>query len=72
MAVVDQFQGKGIGKQLLAYIEHLAKTKGMKQIFLQARHNAVPFYKSAGYEIIEETFLLFGEIQHFSMEKQLG
>lgn len=71
MAVRESFQGKGIGMQLVYTIEQLAKSKGLKRIFLQARQNAVPFYEAAGYTIIEETFLLFGEIRHFSMEKQL-
>lgn len=71
MAVMEPFQGKGIGMQLVYTIEQMAKTKGLKRIFLQARQNAVPFYEAAGYKIIEETFLLFGEIRHFSMEKHL-
>ncbi|MFM7176559.1 MAG: citrulline utilization hydrolase CtlX [Bacteroidota bacterium] len=71
MAVAENYQGKGIGRQLLQKAEKQAATLGMKSIFLQARENAVPFYKANGYQILEKTFVLYDEIQHFSMEKQL-
>jgi len=71
MAVDHDYHGKGIGKQLMLAIETSAKQSGFKRIFLQARENAVPFYKSLGYNIIEKTFLLYSEIQHYSMEKNL-
>ena len=72
MAVAENYQGKGIGKLLLQTAEKQAATLGMKSIFLQARDNAVPFYLSNGYLVLEKTFLLYDEIQHFSMEKQLS
>ena len=71
MAVDAGYHGKGIGKQLLKTMEAAARQAGYKKVFLQARENAVPFYKSAGYNIIEKTFLLYHEIQHYSMEKNL-
>ncbi|MEY3343532.1 MAG: hypothetical protein RL090_1216 [Bacteroidota bacterium] len=71
MAVADEYQGKGIGMELISAVEQVGKAKGLKRVFLQARENAVPFYLAAGYKVIEETFLLFGEIRHFSMEKAL-
>ena len=37
----------------------------------EARENAVPFYKSLGYQIEQESYLLFGEIQHYRMKKAL-
>jgi hypothetical protein len=38
---------------------------------LQARENAVPFYLSIGYSIVEKSFLMWGLIQHFKMEKAI-
>lgn len=72
MAVAEEFQGKGVGKKLISSLEEVALKAGRKRIFLQARENAVPFYKSLGYTIVEKTFLLYGDIQHFSMEKVIG
>lgn len=69
--VNNTFQKKGIGKQLLEKMEDYSHSKGFEKIILQSRENAVPFYKKNGYSILEKTHLLFGEIQHYLMEKSL-
>ena len=71
MAVEENQQGKGIGKKLMQEAENYAKQLGFKIMMLQARAIALPFYKSLDYNIIEKSHLLFGEIQHFKMEKML-
>lgn len=72
VAVASNHQGKGLGKILMTYLEKHAKDAGMKKIILEARENAVPFYQQLGYQITKESYLLFGEIQHFTMEKSLN
>jgi len=71
MAVDPNHQGKGLGKLIVQYLEARAKEEALVEIILQARENAVEFYKSLGYEVVEPTFKLFGEIQHYLMRKQL-
>jgi len=71
MAVDANHQGKGLGKLIVQYLEARAKEEAMGEIILQARENAVEFYKSLEYELVEPTFKLFGEIQHYLMRKQL-
>lgn len=71
MAVSESAQGKGIGKLLINAVENKSKELGLKTIILQARENAVPFYKACHYEIQEKTFLLFNTIQHYLMTKKL-
>ncbi|MFM6948525.1 MAG: GNAT family N-acetyltransferase [Aquirufa sp.] len=71
VAVKTKHQGKGLGKILMNYLEEEAKKRGMHQIILEARENAVPFYENLGYRISKESYLLFGEIQHYTMLKQL-
>lgn len=71
VAVAMGQQGKGIGKKLMVYLEEKARTLNMNEIILEARENAVPFYESIGYHILQESYLLFGEIQHFTMRKSL-
>jgi predicted GNAT family N-acyltransferase len=72
MAVNPNTQGKGIGKKLLYAAEKRALNDGKKIMILQARKNAVNFYKACGYTIKEKTFLLWNEIQHYLMEKKLN
>ena len=72
VATATAAQGKGIGKAIMAYLEKKAIEKGWTEIVLEARENAVPFYQRIGYTIIAESYLLFGEIQHYRMKKALN
>ncbi|MCK4834544.1 MAG: GNAT family N-acetyltransferase [Gammaproteobacteria bacterium] len=69
MAVANGHEKKGIGRALVTVIEARAKTSRHDKIILHAREPAIGFYQKLGYEIIEKSYLLFGEIQHFKMMK---
>lgn len=71
MAVNPDTQGLGIGKQLMEYAEQKAKQQGATLLVLQAREIAVEFYKKCGYTIVEKSFLMWNEIQHYLMKKNL-
>ena len=71
MAVATNQQGKGIGKVIMNEIEAVCKVKGYLQIILHAREVALPFYQKLGYQMVEPSQLLFGEIQHYLMQKTL-
>lgn len=71
MAVANDWQGKGIGRQIVLHMEGVARQQGAHQLFLHARDNALGFYRKLGYEIIEPSYLLFGSIQHYKMQKDL-
>lgn len=71
MGVHEQARGKGVGKLLMQKAEEICREKGRKKIVLQARENAVAFYKSCGYHMVEKSFLLWDSIQHYLMEKKL-
>jgi N-acetylglutamate synthase-like GNAT family acetyltransferase len=71
MGISPAYQGKGLGRQLLAYLEEKARQAGATLVTLQARENALAFYQSCDYQVIEKTHLLFGTIQHYKMSKEL-
>lgn len=71
MGVHSDTQGLGIGKKLISYAEQKAKQQGANKMILQAREIAVEFYKKCGYSIVEKSFLMWDEIQHYLMEKNL-
>jgi N-acetylglutamate synthase-like GNAT family acetyltransferase len=71
MAVAGGMQGKGLGKLILKALEQKAKELGAKKIELQARENALEFYKANNYTLLEKTHLLFGAVQHYLMCKTL-
>lgn len=71
MAISHRFKGKKLGNILLQSAEKEAIKKNKSKIILQAREKAVSFYQRGGYKLVEKSHLLFGEIQHFMMEKEL-
>lgn len=71
MAVSKSYERQGIGRKLISSMEEHARNSGIKFIVLDAREAAVSFYKKLDYEITEKSYLLFNEIQHFRMRKEL-
>jgi predicted GNAT family N-acyltransferase len=70
MAVINDLQGKGIGKALMTFAENLARDRGYKRITMHARKNAVGFYEKMGYKTCGGEFEEL-TIPHFVMEKML-
>lgn len=70
MAVLNDLQGKGIGKALMQFAENLARDRGYKRITMHARKNALGFYEKMGYRKIGKEFEEI-TIPHYVMEKEL-
>lgn len=70
MAVLNDLQGKGIGRALMNFAENLARDRGYKIIRMHARHNSVGFYEKVGYKVRGDQFIEI-TIPHFIMEKEL-
>jgi GNAT superfamily N-acetyltransferase len=71
MATAEDMRGQGLGRQIIRYFEQAARDAGITVITLNAREDAVPFYKKLGYERVGEGPLLFGKIPHAAMRKVL-
>lgn len=71
VAVEENTTGKGYGRAIMSATEQTAKDRGDTNILLQARENAVDFYLKLDYRMIEKTHLLFDQVQHYLMEKDL-
>ncbi|HSC38243.1 MAG TPA: GNAT family N-acetyltransferase [Chitinophagaceae bacterium] len=70
MAVLNNLQGKGIGRALMHFAENIARDMGYKKIIMHARKTATGFYEKLGYSVIGDEFLEV-TIPHFVMEKKL-
>ena len=68
MAVYNEWQGKGVGRQLVQALEDYAWQQGYKKIILHARKVIHPFYLSMNYKIVGDEFIEVG-IPHYHMEK---
>lgn len=72
MAVHQAWQGQGVGRRVLEFLEAAALQQGLRELVLQAREPAVPFYQRLGYTVVAPSHVLFGSIQHFLMRKELA
>lgn len=70
MAVLNDLQGKGIGRALMQFAENLARDRGYKKITMHARKNAIGFYEKLGYKTAGQEFQEV-TIPHYTMEKLL-
>lgn len=71
MAVLDELQGKGIGRKLVEKAEEALKENHFTKIWMNARENAVPFYRKLGYRIEGELFMIKPIGFHYVMTKYL-
>jgi hypothetical protein len=62
--------GTGVGLSMPWKLE--ARATGARKIVLNARDNAVEFYRKRGYDIIGDAETLFGMIRHVRMAKLLS
>ncbi|MGI4021863.1 MAG: GNAT family N-acetyltransferase [Janthinobacterium lividum] len=51
LATKTNQQGKGYGKQMMAFILDLASAENLKCVWCNARLTAAPFYKQFGFEV---------------------
>ena len=71
VAVAEDQQGKGLGKQLVIESEKLAKAKGFNHMMMHARETAVPFYLKMGYKKYGRRFTEV-TVPHYRMKKDLS
>ncbi|MDX1936779.1 MAG: GNAT family N-acetyltransferase [Flavihumibacter sp.] len=70
MAVLNNLQGKGIGRALMIFAENIARDMGYKRLTMHARKTALGFYEKLGYKVCSDEFIEV-TLPHFVMEKNL-
>ena len=70
MAVLNNLQGKGIGRALMIFAENIARDRGFKKLTMHARKTALGFYERLGYKVRGDEFREL-TIPHYIMEKNL-
>ncbi len=70
MAVAENYQGKGLGQQLMSQTQAALKKDGIKNIELSARKSAQVFYEKLGYETKNQAYLEHG-ILHIKMTQAI-
>ena len=67
MAVLEDFQKKGIGEALVQHVIEQSKLNNVQLIWFNARKNAVPYYEKNGFHIHGTAFEIIGIGTHFVM-----
>ena len=70
MAVLNDLQGKGVGRALTNFAENLARDRGYSIMSMHARKNVVGFFEKMGYKVTSQEFIEI-TIPHYVMEKEL-
>ena len=71
MAVLEDYQGKGYGAQLVNVAESYCLDLGANLIWFNARERAVAFYQKLNYKIIGDSFEIPNVGIHFVMYKKI-
>ncbi|WP_262497660.1 GNAT family N-acetyltransferase [Flavobacterium kingsejongi] len=72
MAVLEQFQKRGLGEELIRYTENRVRQKNGQLIWFNARETAVGFYQKLGYAITGEAFEIPTAGTHYIMSKKVA
>jgi predicted GNAT family N-acyltransferase len=70
MAVLKRYRRRGIGREMLVFLDAVWKDKQVQQVMIHAQLEVVPFYKSCGFDPVGPHFQEAG-IKHTKMRKQL-
>lgn len=70
VAILEEYQKKGLGKFLMEYVEDIARKRGYKKVNLMGRVSVEGFYTKLDYKTIGEAFD-YHTIPHIDMEKNL-
>lgn len=56
VAVLKQWRGLGVGRQMVLYLTALAKQRQYTKVHLHAQVSAFDFYQKLGFELVGDTF----------------
>jgi len=70
MAILERYRRKGIGKEMLLFLDAVWKDKQVQQVIIHAQLEVVPFYKLCGFDELGLPFQEAG-IKHIKMRKQV-
>ena len=70
-AIHKDYRRVGLGSYLMKDLEGIVIKNKSNHITLNARENAINFYKKLGYKVFKKTFILYKKIQHYEMRKKI-
>ncbi len=71
MTVSSTYRGTGFARKLIQFLEKALIARGIREVVLFAREEAVNFYRHLGYHHESEKIVKFG-VPHIAMKKMLA
>ena len=68
MAILKRYRRKGIGREMLLFLDTVWQDKQVQQVIIHAQLEVVPFYKLCGFDELGLPFWEAG-IKHIEMRK---
>jgi len=68
-ATLQEYQGKGYGTKIFEHMIKTLKNKNIHLIWCNARSNANDFYKRYGFENMENSAFVKGDVEYTIMER---
>ncbi len=68
MAILKRYRRKGIGREMLLFLDTVWQDKQVQQVIIHAQLEVVPFYKLCGFDELGLPFWEAG-IKHMEMRK---
>ncbi|MDO2948705.1 bifunctional GNAT family N-acetyltransferase/hotdog fold thioesterase [Aeromonas simiae] len=72
MGLLPEYRGQGLGARMVEDLEALARSEKVKRLVMNARQEAVEFYRKCGFLEVGEGPVSFGRIPHRQMIKSLA
>lgn len=72
MGMLPQYRGQGLGARMVEDLEQRAREEKVKRLVMNARQEAVEFYRKCGFLEVGEGPVTFGRIPHRQMIKSLA
>ena len=70
MAILKRYRRRGIGREMLLFLDAVWKDKQVQQVIINAEFEVVPFYKLCGFDEFGSPFRETG-VKHIKMCKRL-
>ena len=70
MAILKRYRRRGIGRDMLLFLDAVWKDKQVQQVIIHTQFEVVPFYKLCGFDEFGSPFREAG-IKHIKMRKQI-
>ena len=72
VVVLPEYRGRGLGRMVVEEAERWIRELGFREVAIDSRIEAVPFYRKLGYAAVDDTVVKSGTFDCIRMRKALA